>query len=595
MAGGAGAVVRRPAVAVVGSYLALSVVLYHRAWTGGPSDTVQIYSGDLMTYVWGLRWVPYALGNGENPFFTDFVNPPDGVNLLNNTGPVLLGVLAAPITLAFGSIASYNVLQTIALAASATSMYVLLRRWTSWRPAAYVGGLLYGFSPYMISSGWSHLPLMFAALPPLIVLCGDELLVRQKGSPWRWGIALGLLVTAQFFSSSEMLADTAELCVLGTLVLAVAYRRQVRARLRHAVTGLATATGLASVLLAYPIWFAVAGPQHARIDVPATLFSGDLLGPVVPTANQVLSPASLQELGDRLDGYVIEYLGRSYAMTARGYIGLPLLLALLFLVVRYRRVALVRFFAVMTAVAFVASLGPVLKVASHVTDIPLPARVLTRVPLLEATSPDRYTLFVGMGVAVLFAVGLDRLRRDLPARVRVLGSRTAALGALVAVCLVPLVPPPYTMVDVVRPAYFERSVRDRVPAGSVLLSYPFPGPLTAEAMEWQAHADMHYRIAGGYQFVPDGTGGATLEGNAGAIAIQLVELHRDGEVPEVTPELEAEMRAELREWEVATVVVVLAAPRSSDVVELFTRLLERDPVVEDGAAVWYDLPSGATS
>src|SRR5205085_8691189 len=124
-----------------------------------------------------------------------------GVNMLNNTTPMLLAVVASPVTVVVGAAASYNLLTTLAFAASAGAAYVLIRRWTSWRPAAFVGGLLYGFSPYMVSVGWAHLFLTFVPWLPLMVLCLDEVLVRQRGSPIRWGLALGLLAIAQFFTS----------------------------------------------------------------------------------------------------------------------------------------------------------------------------------------------------------------------------------------------------------------------------------------------------------------------------------------------------------------------------------------------------------
>ncbi len=581
---------------VSSAYLGLSVLVYIRAWAGGATDRLQIDSGDLTTYIWGLRWAPYAVAHGQNPFFTDWLNHPDGVNLLNNTGPILLGLLAAPVTLVFGAVAAYNVLQTLALAASATAMYVLLRRWTTWWPAAFVGGLLYGFSPYMIASGWSHLPLMFAPVPPLIVLCMDEVLVRQTGSARRWGVTLGLLVTAQFFFSAEMLADTAQACIIATLLLAALYRHQIRSRLRYAATGLMTAVSLAGVLLAYPIWFALFGPQHARIDdLPATLFSGDLVGPVVPTSNQVLSPTRWQELGDRLDGYVIEYMGRSYALTARGYLGVPLVLFLVFVVIRHRRLALVRLFALMIVIMFVASLGPRLKIATHITDIRLPAGILSRLPVLEGTSPDRYALLVALGATVLLAIGLDRARDDWGPPRRSARANAGLVAALAAACLIPLVPVPYSMMKAERPEYFKNEVKSSVPAGSVLLSYPFPGPLTAETMEWQANADMHYRMVGGYQFVPDGEVGATLIGNAGATQDLLSRMHRGQPVPALTPTLRQAILDELQRWRVQTVVVVLSAPGSTSAVRVFTDVLGRPPQHEADVAVWYRLPSGASS
>ena len=56
----------------------------------------------------------------------------------------------APVTWLFGPVASLNVALTLGPALSALAMFVLLRRWVTWQPAAFVGGLLYGFSPFIL-------------------------------------------------------------------------------------------------------------------------------------------------------------------------------------------------------------------------------------------------------------------------------------------------------------------------------------------------------------------------------------------------------------------------------------------------------------
>src|ERR1700736_2767456 len=129
---------------VVALFLALAVAFYWNAWASGPTDHMQA-GGDQFTTVWYLRWFPFALQHGLNPFFSDFGNYPFGVNLLTNTSVPLLGLVGSPTTLLFGPIASYNALSTLALAGSATAGYAFVRRWTTWRPAALAGGLLYGF------------------------------------------------------------------------------------------------------------------------------------------------------------------------------------------------------------------------------------------------------------------------------------------------------------------------------------------------------------------------------------------------------------------------------------------------------------------
>ena len=63
-------------------------------------------------------------------------------------------------------------------------MFWLLRRWVRWTPAAFVGGLVFGFSPFVfVNLAGGHLMTGVLVLVPLMVACLDELLIRQRGGP----------------------------------------------------------------------------------------------------------------------------------------------------------------------------------------------------------------------------------------------------------------------------------------------------------------------------------------------------------------------------------------------------------------------------
>ena len=132
-----------------------------------------------------------------------------GINLLDDTSVVALGVVTAPVTWLWGPVASMNVALTLAPVLSALAMYVLLRRWVSWAPAAFLGGLAYGFSPFVVTElALNQLNIAFLAVPPLVVLVLADLLVTQRRAPWRNGLALAGLVVVQFFVSTEVLVIT---------------------------------------------------------------------------------------------------------------------------------------------------------------------------------------------------------------------------------------------------------------------------------------------------------------------------------------------------------------------------------------------------
>ncbi len=80
-----------PALLAVSIYAALAVLAYWHVWSTHPTTVSQL-GGDEFTSMWFLEWLPFSLLHGHNPFFTTFANYPFGVNLLDNTSSLFLGV-----------------------------------------------------------------------------------------------------------------------------------------------------------------------------------------------------------------------------------------------------------------------------------------------------------------------------------------------------------------------------------------------------------------------------------------------------------------------------------------------------------------------
>ena len=206
-------------------YGSLSAVAYLHVFPANPHLLFTDAGGDVAQETWFLQWTSFAVLHAHNPFLTNFVEYPRGANLAQNTTMPLLGILAAPISWITGPVGAANLMFWLAPTASASSGYFVLRRCVRRAPAAFVGGLFYGFSPYMVAQAIGHLNLLFVPLPPLILWFLYELLVRRTGDPRRWGAALGLAAAAQFLISPEILLDTALVAAIGLLVLALAAPR----------------------------------------------------------------------------------------------------------------------------------------------------------------------------------------------------------------------------------------------------------------------------------------------------------------------------------------------------------------------------------
>ena len=440
---------------------------------------------------------------------------PGGVNLLANTSELALGVVLAPITWVFGPVASLNASLLLAPTLSALAMYVLLRRWVAWAPAAFCGGLLYGFSPLvLVALSDAHLMLGWTVIPPLAVLCIDELLFRRSRRPVRVGVVLGLLLVVQFFLGTELLLLLGIIAVPAALLLGaygLRHRHDVSVQARNAITGLTAAAATAGGLLAWPAWFALAGPAHTSGRVWPTLYLGfegtTLRGYVWPTPVS----AGFSLFSHRVGGYQGPTLSGQY-------VGIGMVAVAAAGLLMWRRDRKLRFFGAMAAVSVMVSLG-----ASRT--VWLPWQVLAGQPLFENIIPSRFLVVTYLCLAVMLGLVVDHAHRFVLGRAatsvahlagpgpgsaegpgRQLGrSRRWVAGSVgLAVAAVGLAPiasylsPTVPMVTrpVRSPTWFA-TIAPHLPSHQVLLVFPVPDQVIESAMAWQATAGFPYAMVGG--------------------------------------------------------------------------------------------------
>ena len=124
-----------------GLYLVLSCLIWLPP-IGGAIATRYVGYGwtDARLYQWGLSWTPWALVHGMSPLFAPNVFAPGGVDLSWVTFVPSLGVVAYPLTAAFGPLVSLNVLMLLAPALAAWAAYLVCHRLTSRFWPAVLGG-----------------------------------------------------------------------------------------------------------------------------------------------------------------------------------------------------------------------------------------------------------------------------------------------------------------------------------------------------------------------------------------------------------------------------------------------------------------------
>lgn len=464
---------------------------------------------DTPQQVWFISWVPHLLTSGGNPFYSTSIDVPSGANMLVNTSMMFLSALLSGVTFLLGPVAALNIGMRLAFGASGIAAFSVLRTWGVRWPAAFLGGVMYGFSPYLVGQGSGHLQMAFVVVPPLWLLAWERMFNR-RWSPRRAGLWLGCLGVIQFFIAIDVLASLLVMSLVGLGILAGFNRQQIKARVPDALRTTAYAGCVAVPLLAVPIAYTLVGPgSFLGPQQPVTILGAlraDLLSVVVPTNLQRLGPASWIALGSSFGTGNLSENGE--------YLGIPLVLALVGVTVWQRRSSLVTALAGIGAVAFILTLGSSLTIDGHDTWIRLPFDVLSHLPILRDQVPLRYSLYLQLAASLLVGVGLDRaLTRVLRMRPAGRGrlASVAAVGLLCACAVAPLWPNlPYGSRGTQVPTFFAADEAAEIPAGSNVLTYPYPAFPYDQAMLWQATDGLRYRLIGGYMYTTTPAGTATL-------------------------------------------------------------------------------------
>lgn len=597
---------RWPIAVAAGLYLAISLTIWWRVWSTHPTTVVTCACGDTSLFTWFLEWPAYALRHGLNPLYSTYLFYPSGVNLLSNTAEIGLGIVLAPVTWIWGPLATLNVAQLLAGPCSAMAMFVLVRRWVRWTPAAFGAGLLYGYSPLLLTSLTdSHFMIGFAPIPPLIVLVLDELLIRQRRRPIPMGLALGLLLLIQFSLGTELLVIAAVMTVLGMVALLVygAWRRALApTRLRHAMVGLASGVVSSVVLLAYPAWFALAGPAHLAGPIWG---KNKIISYGGPNLHDYLwpAPSSLN-----LTNITHEWGGYQGVTFSSQYFGWGLCLILVVGLVLWRRDVRLWLFAGLAAIAICLSFGLSQNNWS-------PFRLLVDLPQMDSLIPSRFLAATYFCAAVMLGLIVDHLvtsvaGRRLDAEMRygadapaleVSRSRSAqgALSGLFAltVALGPIIAyeaptVPHVVGPAVVPEWFS-STAPHLTGHQVALVFPAPIALLQSAMSWQVSAGMTFEQVGG-------GGPGAIPSRAGIERpgqVVIADVSTPGGITSLTPANIQAVRRALDEWGVTTVVVVdpvglpayaqLRNPRV--VLMMMTAAIGRPPTYTQRAWVWTDV------
>ena len=359
-------------------------------------------------------------------------------------------------------------------------------------------------------------------------------------------------------------------------MLAVQRRSQIRAALPRLATALAFAALTLGILGAWPLSVQFLGPgriTEGLIDLRE--FSTDLLNPVVPTRFQLFAPPEATRIS--ADFSVLTH-------EAGAYLGLPLIVLLVVIVIVGRRDVRVRTAAAGGLVLLVLSMGGHLIVGGVSTGIPLPWLVTSGFQLVENIVASRFVVFTWLAVAVLVAYGIERARRG---PVRQAAPRLAVIGLALLVVL----PAPLRSTTSDVPAFFARWDREGMrPDATILFAPFFRNGAGADPMLWAAIAGDEPRMVEAYAYVarPNGRAGY------GPNPTQLFSIMQS--IQDAPSDVVVVARAAVRDQVAADIrakgitdVIVGPMLRTKGMIAFFTDLFGRPPEAVDGVWIWREV------
>jgi hypothetical protein len=435
-------------------------------------DRLAGQGADALQGYWNMWWTRQALLEmGHNPFETPLMHHPFGLSLYFHTHNFLNALLSLPVQVCCGTTTAFNLVALAAPVLAGVGAYALVWYLTRQPGAAFVAGLVYAFSPYMVlplhmghlhllSTGW--LPLYLLAL-----LCG----LRERRV---------CLVLAAFVLLLIGLTDWHYTLYAILLTLLVGLYEALRLRQGRSIVllfGKLSAVGalftLAMLPVVVPAILELSGdPYAARGLWHSRLHSADLLAFVMPNIFHPLWGEWASDLfyGRLMSRYVVG------GVVMLGYV--PLALALLALLRDRQRGGL---FVLVFGVFFVLALGPYLKfngVNTYDTaqPVPLPYILFHQMPFMSVhRAPSRFFVGVLLALAVLAGLGVRWLWQQQAITRLPAWGRRAVLGGIAALVLFEYWPQPLPMTDLAAlPVSPFLATLAAQPGNEALLQVPYP-------------------------------------------------------------------------------------------------------------------------
>lgn len=359
-------------------------------------------------HLWHLWWVSEALLHGRNPFWTDLLFYPDGVQLYVQTLSAPNAVITLPVYLLAGPVAAFNTVIVLGFALTGFGVFLLARQYASgfWGPL--LCGALITLGPFHLGQLQnSHNHLFSMQWIPFYIHALT--LLDKHGGRWRIGYAAGtaaLVVLSDWYWAS--VCGVLTIVWMTTRLALVRKRRALARRYAFFAAGalFALSPFLAGMLASWTFIPIGHTARDAIWEAYVRYSSADLFGLLFPNAYHPLWGVQVEHmLRPVAEPFTpsVWYVGAGWTLAALAIIGIWL---------SWRRAL---HLLIVGICLWVMALGPALWIFGHDSGIPLPYALLDRLPLFGAArKPALFAAPVLAILSVLAVLGLEALRQRLP-------------------------------------------------------------------------------------------------------------------------------------------------------------------------------------
>jgi hypothetical protein len=459
-------------------YLCLAAILFARGLIGHSGYMIGRETDPPQT-MWFFNWWRFSIAHGLNPFFTDWVWAPLGINLAWTTFQPLPSLISIPLQVTVGEPATYNLIITLTIALAAFSTFLLCRHVTGAFWPSVLAGYIFGFSPYMLGQMLSHLDLVAVFPVPLVAMLTLKTLDGEI-SARRFAILLATLLTVQFLCFPELFATVTIVGGFAFLLALALFDRDLRARLVRLIAPTVAGYAIAIATLSPYLYYMLArGFPNAPIWKPG-LASADLFGFLVPTETVMLGTSRLAT--------TITRTFQSPIYDNGACLGIAIIIFVEIFRRRFWRESVGKFLTILFVILVIAAMGPTLYVAGKPV-ISMPWAIIGRLPLISIALPIRFMMYAFLVVAVMVAMWFaTSAARPLT---------KYAVAAVIIASIAPNLDASFWVSSLNIPAFFtDRTYAAELEPREIIL--PLPWGQKGNSMYWQLKSDMYFRMAGGW-------------------------------------------------------------------------------------------------